>query len=434
MIGRREFALGVAALLGARAAWAAEAAGDAPAKKKRRDIPFTPLEQIPNHRQLMRDMVVAISDYAKKRNPRFVVVVRNAPGLLVKETREWRWETLRDPDNTEKYPKVGTINRPYLKAIDGMLVDGLSYGLPDFGKPTDGGLVKTMLAAGDVIRREGRRLLDIDYCNSKAQMADAEAKAAKAGALAYIDRDGDRRLDHIAPGLPMHENPDPIRDLAAARNFLPLLRSERFATRSAWYEALAATNYDLLLLDTFWRETDSLTFDQVRALRYKRLGIDRMVLGVLPLSLARDTRFYWKPDWKLGNPSFLVAPNPEDPAETIVSYWDAKWKELIGKYIQGIVDLGVDGVLLDPGRRLSPFRRSDAARVALAVPRRQGRRQALAGGIVGRQAEAQPPRLLGEGPHQDPVFPEMVEQRPGAGGANQPEQIRAAEDGEPARG
>lgn len=47
MIGRREFALGVAALLGARAAWAAEAAGDAPAKKKRRDIPFTPLEQFP---------------------------------------------------------------------------------------------------------------------------------------------------------------------------------------------------------------------------------------------------------------------------------------------------------------------------------------------------------------------------------------------------
>jgi len=343
MIGRRAFGLGAAALLAAGAARAQQTAS----KKKRRDIPYTPLEQIPNHRQLMRDIVIAISDYAKKRNPRFSVLVRNAPELLIKETREWKWETLRDPDNTEKYPKVGTVNRPFLKAIDGVLVDGLSYGTPDYGKPSDPEHVKSLTAVAEVMRDEGRRLVTIDYCNAKAQMADAETKAAKAGALAYIDRDGDKQLDRIAPGLPMHENPNPIDDLAAARNYLPMLRSDHFATRSAWVEALARTNYDLLVLDTFWRETESLSFDQVRALRYKRLGSDRLVFGVLPVGLARDSRFYWKPEWKLGNPSFLVAPDPDDPAETIVSYWDPKWKELLGKYIQGIVDLNVDGVLLD---------------------------------------------------------------------------------------
>jgi endo-alpha-1,4-polygalactosaminidase (GH114 family) len=31
----------------------------------------------------------------------------------------------------------------------------------------------------------------------------------------------------------------------------------------------------------------------------------------------------------------------------MVNYWDPKWKELIGKYVQGILDLGVDGILLD---------------------------------------------------------------------------------------
>jgi endo-alpha-1,4-polygalactosaminidase (GH114 family) len=343
MIGRRAFGLGAAALLAAGSARAQQP----PAKKKRRDIPYTPLEQIPNHRQMMRDIIIAISEYAKKRNPRFAILVRNAPELLVKETREWKWETMRDPDNTEKYPKVGTVNRPYLKAIDGVLIDGLSYGVPDYGKPSDADRTKTMLGFAEVVRREGRRLAAIDYCSTKAQVADAEAKAGKAGALSYIDRDGDKRLDRVAPGLPMHENPNPIHDLASAQNFLPMLRSDGFATRSAWFEALARTNYDVLLLDPFWRETDSLSFEQVRALRYKRLGADRLVLGVMPLALARDTRFYWKPDWKVGNPPFLVAPDPDDPAETIVNYWDDKWKELIGKYIQGIVDLNVDGVLLD---------------------------------------------------------------------------------------
>ncbi len=44
-----------------------------------------------------------------------------------------------------------------------------------------------------------------------------------------------------------------------------MLRSDSFATRAAWVDTLAATNYDLLMLDTFWRENESLSFDQVQA-------------------------------------------------------------------------------------------------------------------------------------------------------------------------
>ena len=351
MIRRRDFTLGMASLLAAGTALADDAKVPAPApkpkKKRRADIPFTPLDKIPNHRQLMRDIVVALSDYAKKRNPKFVVLVRNAPGLLVKETREWKWETLRDPDNTDKYSKVGTINRPYLKAIDGMLIDGFTYGVPDYGKPSDPETLKGLMAAVNAIGGEGRRLLTIDYCDAKPAVTEAEAKAAKASALSYIDRDGDKRLGRVPAEKPRSENTAVVADINTAKNFLPMLRSDSFGSRSDWVNALIATNYDVLILDTFWRETESITFDQMKKLRYKRLGSDRLVLGALPLAVARDTRFYWKPEWKLGNPSFLAAQDPNDPAETIVNYWDEKWKELIGKYIQGIVDLGVDGILLD---------------------------------------------------------------------------------------
>jgi len=355
VIGRRAFSLGMAATLAAARARAQVMSNDqklpdaAPAKPKRRDIPFTPLEQIPNHRQFMRDIVIALSDYCKKRNPRFAVLVRNAPELLVKEAREWKWETLRDPDGAaaDKYAKVGTVMRPYLKAIDGVLIDGLAYGGADYGKPTSAARTKSLLEMAEVLRREGRRVLDVEYCRDKTMVADADAKAARAGALPFIDEEGDKLLGRIPAGHPAHENPAAISDLSQARNFLPMLRSESFGTRADWVEALAATNYDLLVLDTFWRETESLSFAQMRRIKYKRLGADRMVFGVLPLALARDTRFYWQPDWKLGNPPFLVAPDPDDPALTVVNYWDDKWKEIVGRYVQGIVDLGVDGVLLD---------------------------------------------------------------------------------------
>ncbi|HEY1720306.1 MAG TPA: hypothetical protein VGG27_03605 [Magnetospirillaceae bacterium] len=348
MIGRRGFNLGMASLLAAGSARADDSTPmPKPKKKRRSDIPFTPLDKIPNHRQWMRDIVVGLSQYAKQRNPKFVVLARNAPGLLMKETREWKWETLRDPDNTDKYPKVGTVMRPYLKAIDGLLIDGFSYGVPAYGKPSDPEMMKPLMAAATVIRNEGRRLLTVDYCDAKTMVADAEAKAAKAGALSYIDRDGDKLLARIPSEKPRSENISVVADINTAKNYLPMLRSDAYGSRTDWINALVATNYDLLLLDTFWRESESITFDQMKKLRYKRLGSDRLVFGVLPMSLARDTRFYWKPDWKVGNPSFLAAPDPNDAAQTIVNYWDPKWKELIGKYIQGIIDLGVDGILLD---------------------------------------------------------------------------------------
>ena len=61
-MGRRAFGLGMASSLIALQASAAVMINDrvlpnpdAPAKP-RRDVPFTPLEKIPNHRQLMRDI------------------------------------------------------------------------------------------------------------------------------------------------------------------------------------------------------------------------------------------------------------------------------------------------------------------------------------------------------------------------------------------
>jgi endo-alpha-1,4-polygalactosaminidase (GH114 family) len=355
MIGRRGFALGAASLLAATRARSEVIVNDTvlpdpdQPKKPRRDIPFTPIEQIPNHRQLMRDIIVALSDYAKKRNPRFVILVRNGAGLLIKETREWKLETLRDPDgaSADKYAKVGAINRPFVKAIDGMVMDGLSFGAVAYGKPTTESRSRSLLAAGAALKKEGRSFLAIEYCDDKGNVALAEANAAKAGALTYIDRDGDKLLGRIPSERPPRENPAAVSDFAKLRNYLPMMRSDGFGSRAAWVGALANTNYDMLLLETFWRETESLTFSDVRQLKYKKLGTDRLVLGVLPVGRARDTRFYWKSEWKLGEPSFLVASDPDDAAETVIKYWDDKWKEIVGKYMQGIVDLGVDGVMFD---------------------------------------------------------------------------------------
>ncbi len=359
MMDRRTFGLGLGALgLGALASFPAPPAAAAirvngrlvPDNGRRlRDIPFIPFEQIPNHRQLMRDIVIELSAYAKARSPRFVMLARDAPELLVKENREWDLETGRDPDGAAagKYTPVGSVVRPYLKAIDAMLIDGLFCGMDADGQPTDPASAKPLLNALAVLRNEGRRCLSIEYAKDKVQAAAAAGKAEQARLLTYVDHDGDRLFSRIPGGRPPAENAQHVTDLGHARNFLPMLHSAAFGSRDDWVAALAATNYDLLLIDPFWRGTDPLTAADVKTLKLKRVGSERLVFAELSVGRALDTRFYWKKEWAVGSPDWLVAAAPDRPEQTIVRYWDADWKTVIGQYMQGLVDLGVDGVLLN---------------------------------------------------------------------------------------
>jgi endo-alpha-1,4-polygalactosaminidase (GH114 family) len=359
MIGRRAFTLGLGSLLLSAPALAEFKlpAGKPKKKKLLKVVPETPLEQIPNHRQYMRDIVIELSVYAKKRNPKFAVLVRNAPELLIKERREQQWELARDPDGADsgKYTALGSVNRPYLKAIDGMLLDGAFCGHDAYDKPTDDALTLPLKQAADSLAKEGRRILSIDYCRDRKQVASVAKKTAALKALSYIDQDGDKRLGRIPKGHPAGENADHITNLTAAKTLLPMMRSDSYGSRDDWVQALLATNYDVMLLDGFWRGSESLTFADMKALKFKTVGSQRLVLANLQLGRAVDTRHYWKREWEVGNPSWLFAHDPDNDAQMVVEYWNPEWKEIIGTYLKGLIDLGYDGVVLDGLDAYLPF-------------------------------------------------------------------------------
>ena len=362
MIGRRAFVQGLGSLMLATPAMAEVRANgkvvpNGKKKKPLKDIPIVPFEQIPNHRQFMRDIVIELSAYGKARVPGFIILPRNAPELLIKEKREYELETGHDPDGASlgKYPEVGSVIRPYLKAIDGLFIDGAFYGGDIFDQPTSAETAKPLLQAAEALRREGRVALTVEYCNSKPAVTAASKAAAAAKTLTYIDQDGDKTLGHIPRIHPATENPAHATDLSGAKNFLPILHSEDFLSRSDWVRAMAETNYDLLIVDPFWRGADPLTFDDIKSLRYKKLGTRRLILARLPLGRARDTAYYWKREWSVGNPPWLFTPDPDDPAQTLVEYWSPEWKELLGKFMEALVNLGVDGVLLDYVDAYLPF-------------------------------------------------------------------------------
>jgi endo-alpha-1,4-polygalactosaminidase (GH114 family) len=342
MISRRSFNVGLSAawLLSGRHAFAD------PAKPK--DLGLL-VEEIPYHRALMRDIVVQLAAYAKARKPGFPLLVRDAPGLLIKEKREWELQFARDPDGDKagRYTPIGSIDESYLSAVDGIVFDGLFYGGNTFDQPTGADDAKAMQAVAAMMTQQDRRVFAIEYCKSAKARDDAVKQAAARKAICFIDDAPDKTLARIPSAPPSTENPRHIATLGEVSNFLPLLDPNAFPSHQAWVSALGATNYDLLVMDAFWRGDSPVTAREVTALKFKHLGTQRQVFAVLPVGHATTGSYYWNGDWKEGNPAWLQVEDPGADGRFIVQYWDPAWKAILGKSIQGLMDLGFDGILLD---------------------------------------------------------------------------------------
>jgi cysteinyl-tRNA synthetase len=377
------------------------AASPAVAMDKPRDWRAPPVERIPNHREAWRNVIIELATYAKTRNRDFVVLVRGGPELVVKGEREALWEDLRDPSgrNFEKRLPLRSALRPYIKTLDGMVVDGLYCGPDALGMPLDKAIKdrleldatlaeerargiqrppvptpfgpfsldpreelrkaaeirriaahderrRRLIYALDALRREGRRLLSIENCKTQKEVDAAYKAAERDRVLTYAGIDTEN-LNTLPKGHPRGENAQPVTTITATRNWLPLLRADRFGTKAEWVMAMEKTNQDALLIDVAHRGADPLTKDDVKRLRYKELGAPRLMLAVLPLGKAYDWRWYWQKGWEAGNPPFLFAPIAEEPGSFLADLADPKWKEMLGKYLAGIMELGFDGIVLD---------------------------------------------------------------------------------------
>lgn len=89
-----------------------------------------PVDQIPNYRQQMREIIETLSTYAKSRNRNFVFLAHGGLRLFVRGKREVQLDDLKDPDGVEAYRRqaLGTLYRPYSRAIAGYIEDDRTCG------------------------------------------------------------------------------------------------------------------------------------------------------------------------------------------------------------------------------------------------------------------------------------------------------------------
>ncbi|MCX6091872.1 MAG: endo alpha-1,4 polygalactosaminidase [Candidatus Bipolaricaulota bacterium] len=111
--------------------------------------------------------------------------------------------------------------------------------------------------------------------------------------------------------------------------------------------AIAATNYDVVVLDAWFDVDQPLSRSNVESLKSKPGGKKRIVLAHLSIGEAEDDRNDWDPSWDEHPPAWLGDESPDWPGNYAVQFWDPGWQAIIAARVSGLVDAGFDGIYLD---------------------------------------------------------------------------------------
>jgi len=285
-----------------------------------------------NFKEEMRSFVIGISNYAKNIQPGFAIVPQNGVQLI-----------------TQNGSVSGDLHAAYTAAIDGQGQEGLYFGYSQPDIPTTPQTTEYLKHFLDRIQNQNKQILITDYCSTPSYITDAYQKYDTAGYTGFVATH--RELDIIPPIPIHHENNNHINSLTAAQNFLYLLNTDLFPNKQAFILAVKNTNYDVLIMDLFFKDGTAFTAQEITSLQRKRNGGKRMILCYLSIGEAEDYRYYWKPEWHTEKPVWLDQENPDWPGNYKVRYWEKDWQKIIygnnDSYVKKILNAGFDGVYLD---------------------------------------------------------------------------------------
>jgi cysteinyl-tRNA synthetase len=289
-------------------------------------------QSIANSKQKMREFVIGISQYAKANNPNFNIIPQNGIELVSSDGE----------NSTQSHTN-------YLNAIDANGQEDLWYGYDNDDQATS---VVTTLYLKDFLNlalKERKKILVTDYCSTPTKVSHSYFENNNSGFVSFAA--DHRELNNIPQTAVYAENNTVVSSMSQVKNFLYLINLEKYATKTAFIEAVTATNYDLIITDLFFNDGTPFSKAEINALKNKANGGKRLVISYLSIGECEDYRYYWQNSWATAKPNWLDAENPDWKGNYKVKYWDPEWKKIIygnkDSYVQKIIDVGFDGAYLD---------------------------------------------------------------------------------------
>ncbi len=286
------------------------------------------------YRQKMRQFIIDLSHYSKSIKPEFKIIPQNGIQLC-----------------TVDGEITSVPSQNYLNSIDGISQEGLFYGYENDDLATPQSISTYFKSYLNVSKNQGKTILITDYCTTASNISNSYFENNQSG---YVSFSADQRFLTSIPTLPnpiFHQNNTVVNSLSNVKNFILLLNFENFSSKADFINAITATNYDLVVLDLYFRNSSEFTVTDINQIRNKANGGKRLVFSYVSIGEAEDYRYYWQPSWNATPPIWLDAENPNWAGNYKVRYWQPEWQQIIYgndvSYMKKIINTGFDGVYLD---------------------------------------------------------------------------------------
>jgi len=286
----------------------------------------------------MVDFVIALADYARTRQPGFLIFPQNAAELAA--------------DFSE-----------YLATVDGIGQEEVYYGYPDDGDLSSPDFLAEVEPNLDLFVQAGKTVLATAYTTDPAQIDDQYARARPRG---YVPFATVRGLDQLTINAGHEPAPALLTDSDRTSS------GERLADVTHWFymidvnlkpemvKQIATSAYDMVVLDFIPSEENNTDYPMADVIAQLHNAPDhfdcaqckpKLVIAYIDIGQAEEFRTYWQPGWGIGNPEWIVALDPDGwEGNFPVAFWHNEWREIwLGEdgYLQAILDAGFDGVYLD---------------------------------------------------------------------------------------
>ena len=212
------------------------------------------------YRQKMREFVIDLNQYSKSVKPQFKIITQNGIQLCTIDG-----ETTSVP------------SRNYLNAIDGISQEGLFYGYENDDLETPQSISNHFKSFLNVSKNQGKTILITDYCSAESNVVSSYFENDHLGFVSFSANQRFLTSIPIFPNPIFHQNNTIITALTNVKNFMLLLNSEDFRSKADFINAITATNYDLVVMDLYFRNRTEFTLSEINQIRNKANGGKRLV-------------------------------------------------------------------------------------------------------------------------------------------------------------
>lgn len=105
---------------------------------------------------------------------------------------------------------------------------------------------------------------------------------------------------------------------------------------------IASAEFDMAVVDPFDDEGKPWSINEIAA-----VTTNKLLIAYLSMGAAESYRRYWQTDWKVGQPSWILAEDPDWPGNFDIAYWNPAWKAIALAELDKVIAQGFNGVYMD---------------------------------------------------------------------------------------